>query len=60
MAQMWAGHCSLLMGAAAHLKDEAVSHRLRQAGFCAIATSLASVTTLINFCVDSSWPVAQE
>lgn len=31
MAQMWAGHCSLLMGATAHLKDEAVSHRLRQA-----------------------------
>lgn len=31
MAQIWAGHCSLLMGATADLKDEAVSLRLRQA-----------------------------
>ena len=32
MAQIWAGHCSLLMGATAELKDDAVSLRLRQAG----------------------------
>lgn len=30
MAQMWQGHGSLLTSAAARLKEEAVSHRLRQ------------------------------
>ena len=31
MAQMWQGHGSLLSSAAARLKEEAVTYRLRQA-----------------------------
>ena len=55
MAQMWAGNCSLIMGAAAQLKDEAVSHRLRQAGIPPPCHAPAPFVSNEDLSLVSSW-----
>ena len=60
MAQMWAGHCGALMGAATHLKDEAVSHRLRQAESPATADFPASLINSDGLCLLNSYAEVEQ